>query len=277
MDLKAASAIREEWRPRSPSLLRCFATQCSAIYGLMVQSILQHQRKSKLGYFWELFDPMMQVGIWFAMFVIVRAPSEIYDMNVFLFLTTGIVSLFFFQKVAQDMPRALRAFRGYRRLPAITQADTLIAGGLLEAVLMTLVAAILFSLVVGSGLGFAPADPVGVLAALACLGFLGFSFGWFNAMVLVFVPVYSQFLTIFYRILFFTCGAIFPLETIPPHIFHYLKWNPVYQGVDLVRSSWSYTHESYTSSNGYVLICAASFLLVALLLNKPAERAHARR
>jgi capsular polysaccharide transport system permease protein len=266
-----------EWSPLSPSLWRCFCTQCSVIHALMIQSILQHQRKSKLGYFWELFDPMMQVGIWFALFILVRGPREIYDMNLFLFLTTGITSLFFFQKIAQDMPRALQSFRGYQRLTVITQTDTLIAGGLLEAVLMTLVAAILFALIIGSGLGFPPADPMGVLAGLASLGALGFGFGWFNAMTLVFVPVYSKFLTILYRVLLFTSGAIFPLEMIPPDIFKYLQWNPVYQGVDLVRSAWSYTHDTYTSSNGYVLLWAASFLLLGLLLNKPAQRARARK
>jgi capsular polysaccharide transport system permease protein len=243
----------------------------------MIQSILQHQRKSKLGYFWELFDPMMQVAIWFALFLLIRGPREIYDMNIFLFLSTGIVSLFFFQKIAQEMPGAVRQFRGYTRLPVVTQKDTLIAGGTLEAVLMSVVATILFGAMIVSGLRFAPANPLGVIAALGGLGALGFGFGWFNAMFLVFVPVYSQFLKVLYRVLFFTSGAIFPLEIIPPEYFRYLQWNPVYQGVDLARSAWSYTYTTTRSSNGYVLAFAGGFLLLGLLLDKPAERACARK
>jgi capsular polysaccharide transport system permease protein len=127
------------------------------------------------------------------------------------------------------------------------------------------------------GFGFAPADPLGVIAALVCLAALGFGFGWFNATALVFVPVYGKFLAVLYRVLFFTSGAIFPLENIPPEIFRYLQWNPVYQGVDLVRSAWSYTHDTYTSSDGYVLLWGASLLLLGLLLNKPAERAKHRK
>jgi len=247
------------------------------VHALMIQSILQHQRRAKLGYFWELFDPMMQIGIWFTLFTLIRGPRVIYDMNLFLFLSTGIVSLFFFQKIAQEMPGAMRRFAGFARLPAVNQADTLIAGGLLEAVLMTLVASILWGVIILGGFGFAPADPLGVIAALACLGFLGFGFGWFNAAALVFVPVYGKFLKVLFRVLFFTSGAIFPMENIPPAIFRYLQWNPVYQGVDLVRSAWSYTHDTYTSSDGYVLLWGASFLLLGLLLNKPAERARARK
>lgn len=238
----------------------------------MVHSLLQQSRKAKLGYFWELFDPMMQIGIWFGFYVLIGANRKIYDMNMFLFLGTGIVSLFFFQKIAVEMPAAMRKFKGFARFPSVTQTDTLIAGALLEAVLMTIVSFIIFGTIVLCGFGFAPANPTGVFAALACLGILGFGFGWFNAMVLVFVPVYGKFLPVVWRILLFTSGAIFPLERLPPHIFQYLQWNPVYQGVDLVRSEWSYTHESTTSSDGYVLLCAVGFLLFGLLLQRPAQR-----
>jgi capsular polysaccharide transport system permease protein len=266
-----------EWHPRPPSLWHCFCTQCSAVYGLMLQSIAAQSRKAKLGYFWELFDPLMQIVLWFLLFIFIRGPRTIYDMNTFLFLGTGIIALFFFQRIAQEMPGAMRRFSGYARLPVITQTDTLIAGGLLEAVVMSLVAAILWSTIVLAGWGFAPADLLGVIAATACLGLLGFSFGWFNAMAIVFVPVYDRLLRVLFRVLFFTSGAIFPLERIPPEIFRYLQWNPVYQGVDMVRSAWSYTYTSTTSSNGYVLAWAAGFLLLGLLLDKPAARARARK
>jgi capsular polysaccharide transport system permease protein len=274
MDPSSAALFLES---RAPSLWRCFLTQCSAIHALMIQSILQHQRKAKLGYFWELFDPLMQIGLWFGLFVLFGRTRVIYDMNLFLFLSTGIVSLFFFQKIGTEIPSAMKHFAPYARFPVVTQSDALIAGGLLEAVLMSLVAAIIWGVIILGGFGFAPADPLGVLGALACLGALGFGFGWFNACALVFVPVYSKFLSILYRVLFFTSGAILPLESMPPDIFQYLQWNPVYQGVDLVRSFWSYTHETYTSSDGYVLFWASVFLLFGLVLNKPAERARSRK
>lgn len=254
------------------SLWHSFIVQCSVIHALMVQSLLAQTRKAKLGYFWELFDPMMQIGIWFGLYMLLGVNRMIYDMNTFLFLSTGIVSLFFFQKIATEMPGALKRFKGYVRFQSVTQTDTLLAGALLEAVLMTLVALILWGIIILSGLGFAPKNPIGVFFALACLGALGCGFGWFNAMVLVFVPVYAKFLTILWRVLLFTSGAIFPIDRMPPQVFQYLQWNPVYQGVDLVRSEWSYTHDSTISSDGYILLCAACFLLLGLLMQKPALR-----
>jgi capsular polysaccharide transport system permease protein len=246
----------------------------------MVRSVTEQPRKARIGYFWELIDPMIQVGIWFVLFSIIRGPRQIYDMNMFLFLSTGIISLFFFEKVARELPRSGNRLSQYARFTVLNRGDALIAGGLLEVIQMVLVASLLWGAIIATGLGFPPADPLKVLAALACLAVLGFAFGWFNTMVLAFSPVlYSRFLKVLSRVIFITSGAIFPIEHIPPAIFHFLRWNPVYQGVDLVRSAWSHTHDTYTSSYGYVLICAAAFLLSGLLLGKPAERrrAHAEK
>jgi capsular polysaccharide transport system permease protein len=258
------------------SIWHALSAQGAVIYALMVQGILSHFKKSRLGYFWELFDPLMQIVMWFVLFIFIRGPRSIYDMNMFLFLGTGIVGLFFFQKIATEMPGSLRRQNSYTRLPIVRQIDTLIAGGLSEAVLMTLVATILWSVIILGGWGFAPANLLGVIVACGSLGALGFGFGWFNSMAIPLVPVYDKFLSILIRVLFFTSGAIFPLERIPPAIFQYLQWNPVYQGVDLIRSAWSYTYTTTTSSADYVLIWAAGFLFFGLLLDKHAQRARAR-
>jgi hypothetical protein len=44
----------------------------------------------------------------------------------------------------------------------------------------------------------------------------------------------------------------------------------------LVRSAWSYTYDTNTSSSGYVLLWAAVLLFGGLLLDKHAQRAEDR-
>lgn len=267
----SGSPIPADRKQAPPLLWRGILSQSAIVYALMLHSITSQSKKARLGYFWELFDPLMQIGLWFALFALLRGPRMIYDMNSVLFLSTGIVALFFFQKIAQAMPRALGRFRAFARAPGVTQSDLLIAGGLMEIVVMSLVAAMIWGGVILGGFGFAPAKPLGAIAGVAALGALGFGFGWFNAMAIALVPVYGKFLQIVFRVLFFTSGAIFPLERIPSELFRYLQWNPVYQGVDLVRSAWSYTYETNTSFLGYVLLWAAGLLFGGLLLEKHAQ------
>ncbi len=254
------------------SIWHALSAQGAVIYGLMVHDITSHFKKSRLGYLWELFDPLMQILLWFALFVFIRGPRTIYDMNTFLFLGTGIIGIYFFQKVAQEMPTALRRQRVFLRLPIVRQIDAMIAAGISEVVVMTLVATILWSTIVLGGWGFAPADLLGVIFACAALAALGFGFGWFNSMAMTLVPAYEKFLRAIFRVIFFTSGAIFPLERIPPSIFKYLQWNPAYQGVDLIRSAWSYTYTTTTSAHDYVFVWAAILLLLGLALDRPALR-----
>jgi len=227
-----------------------------------------HFKKSRLGYLWELIDPMMQIMLWFALIIFIGGSRTIYDMNTFLFLSTGIIGMFFFQKVAQQLPGGSRRQTNFARLPVVRQIDTVLAAGLSEIVVMTLVAVIVWGGIILGGWGFAPADPLGVIASCASLGALGLCFGWFNATVLVFAPAYQQVTTVIFRVLFYVSGALFPLERIPPSLFFYLQWNPVYQGLDLLRSAWSYTHYTTTSTYGYVWGWAACFTLAGLALDK---------
>jgi capsular polysaccharide transport system permease protein len=258
------------------SIWHALSAQGSVIYGLMLHDITSQIRKSRLGFLGKILDPLMQIAGWFLIFVLIRGPRTIYDMNLFLFLGTGIVAFFFFREIALGVPSFFKQQNRFTAVPAVKQADIVLAAALSEAIVMTIVAGLVWSTIVLGQFGFAPADPFGVITSCACLAALGAGFGWFNAMVIACLPVYQGFVQIIVRISFFTSGAIFPLERIPPDIFQYLRWFPVYQGVDLVRSSWSYTYDTTTSTHSYVLIWAIGFLFFGLLLDQHALRARQR-
>ncbi len=262
---------------KQTSIWTALGNQGAVIYALLVSGIRSHYKTSRLGYLWELFDPLMQILIWFALFVFLRAPRTIYDMNSFLFLGTGIVGFFFFRRVAQDTQTNERRQSAFTKVPTVRRIDLLLAGGLAESVIMTLVATILWTSIVLAGWGFAPDNLLGVIAVCGCLAALGFGFGCFNSAAVLFVPVYDKLLPIIFRVLFFTSGALFPVERLPPEISGLLQWNPVYQGVDMIRSAWSFTYTTRTSSHEYVLAWAAGFFLLGLLLDKHALRAQARK
>lgn len=257
----------------TPTFGARLATQASVVSALAIHDIRLQSKKAKLGFFWELFQPLSVVAFWFVLYTVLAGPKKIYDMTTFLFLGTGIVGLFLFQDIAQGIPRFVAQQKGFLRFPIIRQVDFLMAGFLKEATVMTLAALLVWGGIVVFGLGFAPAEPVGVIAAGAALALLGWGFGCFNSMVLVLVPLYDKFLPIFFRILFFTSGTIFPLEAVPPRVREYLLWNPVAQGIEQIRSSWSYTFDAVNSSTGYVLLWAAGFMFFALVLDHHGLRA----
>ena len=160
----------------------------------------------------------------------------------------------------------------------VNQVTILTAGFVKNSVNMILVSAIVFLFASLAEHGFFPADPLSVVNSCFVLLLLGFAFGSFNAMMTVLVPLYDKFLSyVVNRALFFTSGAIIPLDIMPEEVLKYVRWIPSTQGIDQLRSGWSYTYDSDFSSNGYVLICAAFFFLVALTLNRKAATHRQRK
>ena len=261
---------------RQTSIWRALGNQSAVVYALLVTGIRSHYKSSRLGYLWELIDPLMQILIWFALVYFLRGPRFIYDMSTFLFLGTGIVGFFFFRRIAQDTLANERRQAAFTKLPNVRRIDLLLAGGLSESVVLALVATILWTSIVFADWGIAPDNLLGVIAACASLGALGFGFGHFNSAAISLMPVYEKLLPIIFRILFFTSGAIFPIERLPPNIFGFLQWNPVYHGIDMIRSAWSFTYTTRTSSYLYAVTWATGFFLLGLLLDKHALRARAR-
>jgi capsular polysaccharide transport system permease protein len=258
---------------KTPSIWRRFQTQLSVVFALAIHDIRLHSKKAKLGFFWELFDPISQVAFWFVLYTVMAGPPKIYDMTTFLFLGTGIIGFLLFADLAQTLPRFVGKQKGFLRFPVVRQVDFLMAGFVKEATTLAIVALIVWGSVVLFGLGFAPADPLGVITAATALTLLGWSFGCFNTMVLVLVPLYDKFLSILFRVMFFTSGAIIPLDVVPPQARQYLFWNPVVHGIEQLRSAWSYTFDSADTSNWYVFIWSGTFMFLALLLDHHGLRA----
>lgn len=240
----------------------------SCVWALVIHSIRIQFKTKKLGYFWELIDPIAQTAMWFMIFSVLRGPREIYDMSTFLYLATGVVGFDFFENVAKGLPGFLRQNKKMSFFVNVNQMNILTAGFLKNAVNTIMVATLVFIFVSLADHGFFPADPLSVVNSCLVLLLLGFAFGSFNAMVTVLVPLYDKFLSYFLnRILFFTSGAIIPLDIMPEEVLRYVRWIPVTQGIDQLRSGWSYTYDSDFSSNGYVFGCAIFIFLFALTLN----------
>ena len=241
----------------------------SCVWALVIHSIRVQFKTKKLGYFWELIDPIAQTAMWFIIYSLLRGPREIYDMSTFLYLATGVVGFNFFENVVKELPGFLRKNRKMTFFVNVNQMNILLAGFLKGAVNTTLVATLVFIFVSLADHGFFPADPLSVVNSCTALFLLGFAFGSFNAMVTVLVPLYDKFLSyVLNRVLFFTSGAIFPLDIMPEEVLKYVRWIPSTQGIDQLRSGWSYTYDSDFSSNGYVFGCAIFIFFFALMLNR---------
>ena len=254
---------------RGPNLWDAFRVQWNVIVALMLREMLLRYKTSKLGYLWSIIDPTLQIAVWYAIWMLLRAPKNFHDMPLQLFLGTGIVSYFCFKNVAAYVSGAVKSSRDLLHFPMVKQCDSFIARFTLESCTVIVVGFLTLGSVIFFGFGFLPRSQVDVFLVLFCLLVLGLGFGAFNAMLLSLWPIYGKLLTILNRLLFFSSGAFIPVEHLPRAVLEYLQWNPLLNGVELVRASWSYVYDpSMDYSRGYILLWAGGFFLIALLLEK---------
>ncbi len=235
----------------------------------MLREMLLRYKTSKLGYLWSIIDPSLQIAVWYIIYTVLRASKGFHDMSMPLFLGTGIVAFFCFQNVSNYVCGAIKSSRDLLQFPMVKQIDTFISRFILESCTILVVGFLTLALVILLGYGFFPRDSMGVISATFSLLLLGLGFGAFNAILTSLWPVYGKLLPILNRFLFFTSGAFFPVEHLPLAAREYLQWNPVLNGVELVRQSWSYVYDpSMDYSRGYIILWAAGLFLIALLLEK---------
>lgn len=251
------------------SLLAGLRIQARIIAALMLREVLTRFKTQRLGYVWAFLDPCLHIALWFFIFTSFRAPREFHDMTSFMFLATGIVTVYlFFLKVMTYVAGAVSAARGLLRFPMVKQIDAVLARFFLEAATMILISSVLLALFVELGLGSGPRDLPGVLRASACLLLLALGFGALNGSLSLLFPAYSRFIFVLYRFIYFTSGTFFNITNLPPDLQRAAAWNPVFNGVDQFRSAWSFTYEATLTSNTYVLAMAGIFFLASLILDK---------
>jgi capsular polysaccharide transport system permease protein len=254
---------------RDPNLWDALRVQWNVIVAMMLREMLLRYKTSKLGYLWSIIDPSLQIAVWYVIYMVMRSSIGFHDMPMPLFLGTGIIAFFCFQNVSKYVMGAIKSSRVLLQFPMVKQIDAFISRFILESCTVLVVGCLTLALVILFGYGFFPRDSMGVLSAAFSLLLLALGFGAFNAMLISLWSVYEKLVPILNRFLFFTSGAFVPVEHLPLAAREYLQWNPVLNGVELLRESWSYVYDpSMDYSRGYILLWAGCFFMIALLLEK---------
>ena len=256
------------WHPPSQSLWAAFRAQWNVIVALMLREAISRFKHQRLGYLWAIFDPLTQIAIWFVIFTALHAPKQIADMAPAVFLATGIVPFFFFSDISGYVSKAVGSNRALLRFPMVKQLDAILARFLLECSTMVIMAVMVFGIILTLNSAAFPEDWLGIIVTSVGMLLLGLGFGAFNTMIILLLPSYEKVQRVLNQILFFTSGAIIPLASLPHGLREILLWNPLLNGVERFRSSWSHTFDNPDVSNSYVFICAAALMLIALLLDK---------
>jgi capsular polysaccharide transport system permease protein len=252
-------------------LLEALRVQVRVVSALIMREVRTRFGKHRIGYVWAIVDPCAHIATWFLIFVTMRQASPVHDMSALLFIASGIVPLFFFRRVSGFLKGAIRGNRGLQDYPQIKNVDFWIARFVLESWAITMVALMVFGVLIGVGAAGLPRDAAGCLGVCCMLLLLGFGFGAFNSVVVLLSPTYEMILGILGRVIYLTSGIFFLGDRIPPKMLTWISLNPVFHGIELFRSSYSFTYRSSSASPGYLLGWGLCLVLLALAAERAAR------
>ena len=219
--------------PRSP-----LSVTLSVWKALFLREAASRLFAERAGWFWLLLDPIFHIAYLMVLFSVFRV-RHIGGMETAIWIMVGVFGYFMFQHAASRCMRAISANRSMFVYRQILPADTVLVRAALEAVLLVVVAILLFCGSALAGLDAVPADPLLTLDCMLSLWLIGLGFGASAAVLIELVPESGEILGMVMAPLYMLSGVIFPLSAVPPSFREWLMLNPLVHGLDALRMSFA--------------------------------------
>ena len=247
--------------------------QALKVQGRVIRaSILRETRtrfgRSKLGYFWALFEPMAYMLTLLAIFSAMERGAPIAGVDLSLFFFTAIIPWLMFSRISGSVSRAIKSSKALLTYPQVKGVDIMLALLILEFVTLFLVAIIYLSGVIQLGISVSIERPLEVVLALFLVTLLGFGFGMLSSTARLYWSSYNNFQSVLMRIMFFTSGKFFIAGTLPGTLQEWLWYNPLLHVVEWMRSAFFGGFESQFYDLNYPIMVA----LIMLFLGLASER-----
>ncbi|MDN3398060.1 ABC transporter permease [Psychrobacter sp. APC 3426] len=243
----------------------------AAFHALLMRELQTRFGGYRLGYLWAPLEVLFQVLIFLVIFGTIRE-RLVPGMDFSLFLVVGMVPFRMFQRIAVRALGAVDANKGLLMYRSIRHVDVIIARSFLELVIYFFTSILLLF-----GLAFFDiyANLENLHIVLFCwITLFIFSFG--VALIMMVVGFYggeiSKVITIFFTILYFLSGIVYPIHVIPEPYFSYLLYNPFIHNIELMRHAFAPNYPAYHIDISYFLKWTFAVNFFGLLLYKYAER-----
>ena len=238
-----------------------------SINALIYRELKTRVSSSTLGLLGVFSEPLLSLLVFILIFSL-RKSRSIYGLDIYIFLTCGILIFTIFSNIAFRSLNAIQAneplIRTYKHLKII---DTVIARSIIEAylnlILLILILVPIFlhnsEIIINNiNLSFM----IYILTAL-----FSFGVGLIILVVSSLYPVTQNLLPFITRPLFIISGIFFSIKSIPENLKKIIVWNPILHFIELFRNSFygGYIIEKDISLE-YAFYASLTTLIIGLIL-----------
>jgi len=210
--------------------------QKSVIYALFLREVNVRFSAGKLGYFWVIFEPLLQVFIFVAVKVMLFGTTSSLDYPVFI--TLGFVGFNFFRHVVDQSMGAFAANKGLYAYKQVKPIDTIISRVLVEFLVTSII--VFIFVLFGSYFGFdMNVQNLGILLlSFIWLALFAIGFGLFTAVLSTFYDSLKKVIKLILSPLMFVSAVFYAMQDMPQGLQDLIYYNPLAHFMELLHSSY---------------------------------------
>jgi len=252
-------------RERSP-----WEVQKSVLYALFLREVAVRFSAGKLGYFWVIFEPLMQISIFVMVKVLLFGNNSTLDYPVFI--TLGFIAFNLFRHLVDRSMSAFKANKGLYAYKQVKPIDTLIARLLVE-ILVTGIIVVVF---VGAGF-YLGADMNVENLGMLILGFIwlilfSVSFGLLIGILGLFFDSFQKVVKLVLSPLMFVSAIFYSMQDMPQALQEILYYNPLVHFMEMLHANYFYALNDNFVDYSYLLIWTIVPMYISLWLYQKLEK-----
>lgn len=224
-------------------ILDALTVQARVILAFILRDMRTRFGRSRLGYFWAVFEPLTMILALTLIFSLMDRGSPI-NVDIHLFFFTGIIPWMLFSRGVSMMSNAIESTTALLTYPQVKAVDMIIARIILEFATLFIVSLIYLCFLYFWGILDRIESVLMSIVVLMLAILLGSGFGLVGGVIKLYFPGYSSFQGLLMRVMFFVSGVFFVADSLPSVIRDGLWYNPVLHLMEWERSVFFYGFES---------------------------------
>ncbi|MGU3408290.1 ABC transporter permease [Methylobacterium brachiatum] len=237
-----------------------------ALHALMLRDMRTRFGASLWGYGVVVLWPCVHIFMLIAIYTFQKLAAPLGD-NRALFFATGAVPVLVFQYISREVMKAVVMNRPLTYYPQVKLFDVIFARILVEIVTGFLALLVVATVLLCIGSNPVPFNPFQAMCAYLSAIILGIGIGTINVAIIGFFPGWMIGYALISILLYVSSGVMFLPSFLPDKIYYWMKYNPVLQLAEWMRSVY-YPYAGIEIDSLYIILCALTSITIGLLLVK---------
>ncbi len=248
--------------PTFASFLSSLKIQRQVIFAIYFKVMKVRFGSNNWGLFLTLMEPMAHVAVFSLIFYFKSRDS--YHMEYPIFVMLGILPWLLFKNIVRRSITAISSNRPFFNYPNVRPLDAILARAFLEINIFIFVTASLCLIFYLFGFDAIFKNFVGFVYAIFLVVIMALGFGIIFAVLDSYYHAAQRILNMTFRPLYFMSGIFYPVSIIPEPYRSYFLYNPILQGVLLVRHGHTPEYDDSYANPEYLTVFAFEIFSIGI-------------